>query len=614
MQLDPTPIDFTDDELDQDPELRLTIFIDGAKEQGYVTREEVLDYLDVENSEEDRVESFINDIQNLGIKVISSPLDEEDLLQGDTNAADDLEVEEAAAALAAVEAVSGRTLDPLRMYMREMGSVDLLTREGEIVIAKRIEEGMSETMAILSRFPGVVEHVLDAYKECEATERLKDLLVGYLEPVDVVQPAVQITANHKKDSSEEKKRKGPDTELAQERFAELESVYNTNIAILRKEPNRNTDKAKAAIEAIESAFRFFKLTQKHQDIILGMLNEKVKRIQFWEQKLRMLICVEGGVSLAAFQHCFVGYETAGDKVISRLRKELKTDYAKVKPYLSDVRRTCRRLGTIESTVGLTIGEVKQIQKEIKKAERETELAKNDMIVSNLRLVMSIAKKYNNRGLHFSDLIQEGNLGLMKAVDKFEYRHGFKFSTYATWWIRQAITRSIADNARTIRIPVHMIETINKLHRMQRQITQELGRDPTVEELSERMEISEDKVRRVLEIARDPVSMEKPVGDDGDATVGEFLEDTTIKSPSEITNNQKMRDAVESVLNMLEDREAAVIRLRFGIGQNQGYTLDDLSNQYDVTRERIRHIEATAMRKISHHIELRDFLDEATSHF
>lgn len=614
MQLDQSTATYTEEELEQDSDISLEIFIDAAKEQGYVTREEVLDYLDSENSEDDRVDAFVNDIQNLGIKVISSPLDEEDLLQGTAETPDDLEIDEAAAALAAVDAVAGRTLDPLRMYMREMGSVDLLTRDGEIVIAKRIEKGISDAMAAVARFPGVAEHVLSYYDECVESSRLKDLLVGYLNPVDVVQPAAQIDANHKKDGKEEKKRKGPDVIEAAKRFSHLRKVYDESNAILTKESDRSSDKAQQAIQNLVDAFKHLKLTQKHHDLIIGKVKKTVKEIQRREQKLRRLVCVEGKVNFHTFQKCFIGNETSGEKVLSGLRKTLKSDYQSVRPYFTDIKRTCRRLSIIESEIGIPITEIKQIHKEILQAERDTELAKNDMIVANLRLVMSIAKKYNNRGLHFSDLIQEGNLGLMKAVDKFEYRHGFKFSTYATWWIRQAITRSIADNARTIRIPVHMIETINKLHRVQRQVTQELGRDPTVEELSERLEITEDKVRRVLEIARDPVSMERPVGDEGDATIGEFIEDSTVKSPVEITTNQKMRDAVEGVLNKLEDREAAVIRMRFGIGQNQDSTLEELGNQYDVTRERIRQIEATALRKIGHHIELRDFLDEAPSHF
>lgn len=614
MQLDQSTATYTEEELEQDSDISLEIFIDAAKEQGYVTREEVLDYLDSENSEDDRVDAFVNDIQNLGIKVISSPLDEEDLLQGTAETPDDLEIDEAAAALAAVDAVAGRTLDPLRMYMREMGSVDLLTRDGEIVIAKRIEKGISDAMAAVARYPGVVEHVLSFYDECVEAGRLKDLLVGYLNPVDVVQPAAQIDANHKKDGKEEKKRKGPDVVEAAKRFGRLRKVYDQSAPILERETDRSSENVQQAIQDLVDAFKHLKLTQKHHDLIIGKVKQTIKEIQRREQKLRRLVCVEGKVNFHTFQKCFIGNETSGEKVLSGLRRALKSDYQSVRPYFTDIKRACRRLSIIESQIGIPLTEIKQIHKEILQAERDTELAKNDMIVANLRLVMSIAKKYNNRGLHFSDLIQEGNLGLMKAVDKFEYRHGFKFSTYATWWIRQAITRSIADNARTIRIPVHMIETINKLHRVQRQVTQELGRDPTVEELSERLEITEDKVRRVLEIARDPVSMERPVGDEGDATIGEFIEDSTVKSPVEITTNQKMRDAVEGVLNKLEDREAAVIRMRFGIGQNQDSTLEELGNQYDVTRERIRQIEATALRKIGHHIELRDFLDEAPSHF
>ena len=609
MPLDQSPIAYSDDDLDQDTDLRQTIFIDNAKEQGYVTREEVLDYLNSEDSEEDRVESFISDLQNLGIKVLNAPPNQEDFLLGNTNTPDDLELEDAAAALAAVEAVAGRTLDPLRMYMREMGAVDLLDREGEIVIAKRIEEGISDTMAELAKFPGVVEHVLENYQVCTANSRLKDLLVGYLDPVDVVKPAAQITPNHKKDTKEEKKRKGPDPELAALRFGVLQSAYD---AYVKCDP-KDQRKVRKAQEAVVESFRFFKLTLKHYDIILGMVKKAIRDIRRWEQKLRRQLCVEAGIELPIFQRGFVGNEVSSDKLLAKLRRELGERSSLLKPYLNDIRRACKRLGLIESSVGIDIAEIKRIHKAIQKAERETELAKNDMIAANLRLVMSIAKKYNNRGLHFSDLIQEGNLGLMKAVDKFEYRHGFKFSTYATWWIRQAITRSIADNARTIRIPVHMIETINKLHRVQRQVTQELGRDPTVAELAVRLEITEDKVRRVLEIARDPVSMERPVGDEGDATMGEFIEDTTVKSPVEITTNKKMREAVESVLLKLEDREAAVIRMRFGIGQNQDSTLEELGNQYDVTRERIRQIEASALRKISHHIELRDFLDEATAY-
>ena len=584
-------------------------FIATCKENGYVTYEAINDYLDTgEQSAPETVDEFVAEVRAMGIQVLDEPPSEEDLLDGIESSTDDIEDDEAAAAIAAVEAVAGRTTDPLRMYMREMGSVPLLDRDGEIKIAKRREKGMSDTMHALARFPGSAEHVLDHYAYESKHGQVGNLLVGYLDPVEVVAPAAQIDASQK-DETKSTKQKGPDLVEAKKRFNALKRVFNATQKVLRAERNnRRSKKSKEAIGKLANVFQFLKLVPVHYDELKSTFRRDSRGIYDQLGRLRELCVRESGMPFAEFRKTIAGKESSN----AWLKNHLESNHGYAKKLAVrkvEIARAQRKIKSIETRTGLKAQDILQIEKDIQIGEYEMSAAKNEMVEANLRLVMSIAKKYTNRGLNFLDLIQEGNLGLMKAVDKFEYRRGFKFSTYATWWIRQAITRSIADHARTIRIPVHMIETINKLNRIQKQMTQELGTEPTSHELSTRLEITPDKVRRVQEIARDPVSMENPVGEDGDATVGDFIEDSSAESPLENTTNKNLEEAIEKVLSQLDRREAEVIRKRFGIQITQDHTLEEVGKDHAVTRERIRQIEATAMRKIARFTELKFYLED-----
>ena len=533
------------------------------------------------------------------------------MLNAGDNTADEIAAEEAAAALAAVETEAGRTTDPVRMYMREMGTVELLTREGEIAIAKRIEEGIRHVLAATAYFPGTVKYILDRYTELNKEDKLADLLVGYLDPADHVPPAAQVDltdTDDKDDTTEE--RKGPDPVEAKRRFTALRRAYNKTVrnAEAKKgiaKATRVADQAKLA-----SAFSFFKLVPKHYDVVVGLPRDALWTVRRQERAL-MDLCVGAGMPRADFLADYHGSETSVAWVDRRI--EGSHDYSRrLARAREDIVRVQRKLKTVTSDTGLSVAEIKDINRRMSLGKAKAERAKKDMVEANLRLVISIAKKYTNRGLQFLDLIQEGNIGLMKAVDKFEYRRGYKFSTYATWWIRQAITRSIADQARTIRIPVHMIETINKLNRVSRQMLQEMGREPTPEELGERMEMPEDKVRRVLKIAKEPISMETPIGDDEDSHLGDFIEDVTIGSPAELATGEGLKEATRTVLGGLTAREAKVLRMRFGIDMNTDHTLEEVGKQFDVTRERIRQIEAKALRKLRHPSRsdhLKSFLDE-----
>lgn len=596
----------TEPKIDQQPTVSLEEFIEQARYDGYVTRDDVLEYLG-ENVEEEKQDQFIREINALGIQVRETPLSEEDLLEGDGLVVDELDAEEAAAALAAVQTQS-RTLDPLRMYMREMGSIGLLDRDGEIVTAKRIEKGISDAMRAIARFPGTVAYVLDVYDDVSARERVGELLVGYLDPIENVQPAQQIDANARKDKPTEKKQRGPDPVEAAARFSVLQEAFDQAEASLAKTEKKRTKRDLRLIDKLADIFGAFKLVQAHYDKILSMPRDAMEEIKSRTQKVRLLVCRDLGCDHLAFNEAFKFNEdhTRWLTDLSRNKSNILNGHSDIQ---IEIERHCKRISSVVRQSLRSVDEIRQINREITRAERDMYAAKSIMIQSNLRLVMSIAKKYNNRGLHFSDLIQEGNLGLMKAVDKFEYRRGFKFSTYATWWIRQAITRSIADNARTIRIPVHMIETINKLGRINRQMTQELGREPTADELSSRMEITDDKVRRVQEIARDTLSLEKPVGEDNEATIGDLIEDTKAEAPATHATGEKLEETIARILDNLDERESAVIRMRFGIGQHQDCTLEEIGRQFQVTRERIRQIELQAMRKISYHSELKDYLDD-----
>ena len=594
---------------------RLKALIAKGKEQGYLTYAEVNDHLPQDISDPDQVEDIIQMINDMGIQVFEEAPDADDLLmtEGDSSA-DDIAAAEAAAALAAVETEAGRTTDPVRMYMREMGTVELLTREGEIVIAKRIEEGIRELLAALAHYPGAVRMVLDEYDLVAKEERrLSDIMVGYLDPAENVPSAQEIAdaqaAKTAGETDDEEVDTGPDPVEAKKRFTALKRQYNkTEKAIAAK--GRSDKTSQKEMEKLGELFKFFKLTPRVFDPISEIPREILTAVRDQEREIMRMATRGAGMPRKEFISTFQGSES-DLKWVSRQAK--KKDYGpKLVAEKELFHRLQRRIAQAEEVSGLNVAEIKDINRRMSMGEARARRAKKEMVEANLRLVISIAKKYTNRGLQFLDLIQEGNIGLMKAVDKFEYRRGYKFSTYATWWIRQAITRSIADQARTIRIPVHMIETINKLNRISRQMLQEMGREPTPEELGERMDMPEDKVRKVLKIAKEPISMETPIGDDEDSHLGDFIEDQTIHSPVDSATGQGLQEATKDVLAGLTAREAKVLRMRFGIDMNTDHTLEEVGKQFDVTRERIRQIEAKALRKLRHPTRsdyLRSFLDE-----
>ena len=593
---------------------RLKELIAKGKEQGFLTYSEVNDHLPDDISDPEQIEDIIRMINDMGITVYETAPDADELLSNEENTADELAAEEAAAALAAVETEAGRTTDPVRMYMREMGTVELLTREGEIAIAKRIEEGIRDVLTALACYPGPVEYILETYAEVTKEDKLADLLVGYLDPTDHVPAATQVNAaaakEAKDDDDEEEENKGPDPEEAKKRFSTLKRQYNKTQKVIA-EKGRDSEQAAAQLAKLGEAFCCFKLVPKHFDEIVDMARDGLDIVRRHERAIMTSAVRRARVPRDVFRKEYMGNETS----VSWINKLVKADKdfsAALEAQREDILRSQKKLKALTKQTDLTVMEIKDINRRMSLGEAKARRAKKDMVEANLRLVISIAKKYTNRGLQFLDLIQEGNIGLMKAVDKFEYRRGYKFSTYATWWIRQAITRSIADQARTIRIPVHMIETINKLNRVSRQMLQEMGREPTPEELGERMEMPEDKVRRVLKIAKEPISMETPIGDDEDSHLGDFIEDSTIGSPIELATGEGLKEATRGVLGGLTAREAKVLRMRFGIDMNTDHTLEEVGKQFDVTRERIRQIEAKALRKLRHPSRsehLRSFLDE-----
>ena len=584
-----------------------------GKEQGYLTYAEVNDHLPQDISEPDQVEDIIQMINDMGIQVFEQAPDADELIltEGDRSA-DEIAAAEAAAALAAVENEAGRTTDPVRMYMREMGTVELLTREGEIVIAKRIEEGIRELMAALAYYPRVARRLCEEYDLVAKEERkLSDILVGYLDPADHVPSAQEIAeqnANSGNDDSEETDT-GPDPVEAKKRFTALKRQCTKTENVL-EEKGYDSKEAQKEMAKLGELFKFFKLTPRVFDPLVETPRAVLAVVRESEREIMRLVVRECRMDRKEFIKSFQGSESKLDW-IDRATKKADVN-ERLANYREDIVRLQKRIAVIEDEVGLSTTEIKEINRRMSMGEARARRAKKEMVEANLRLVISIAKKYTNRGLQFLDLIQEGNIGLMKAVDKFEYRRGYKFSTYATWWIRQAITRSIADQARTIRIPVHMIETINKLNRISRQMLQEMGREPTPEELGERMDMPEDKVRKVLKIAKEPISMETPIGDDEDSSLGDFIEDVTIASPVESATEEGLTEATREVLGGLTAREAKVLRMRFGIDMNTDHTLEEVGKQFDVTRERIRQIEAKALRKLRHPTRsdyLRSFLDE-----
>ena len=595
---------------------RLKDLISRGREQGYLTYAEVNDHLPDDISDPEQIEDIIGMINDMGIAVHEkAPEADDQMLEGDST--DEVAAEEAAAVLVAVENEAGRTTDPVRMYMREMGTVDLLTREGEIVIAKRIEEGIRDVLNAVAYFPGTTDTILELYDASQEEEgELTNVLIGFLDPVENVVPAAQVVPGAKKetDDDEEEEKKGPDPELAAERFEILRKQMKKTERVVKKH-GRESAQAEKELVALGEAFQFFKLVPKHFDKIVQqvrVVNVQVRRAE----RMIVNICVrQAKMPRKVFIENFNGSETD----LKWVQKQIKAGHEGLKNFEDEVVRSQKRIRNASVATGLSCAEMKDINRRMSIGEAKARRAKKDMVEANLRLVISIAKKYTNRGLQFLDLIQEGNIGLMKAVDKFEYRRGYKFSTYATWWIRQAITRSIADQARTIRIPVHMIETINKLSRVSRQMLQEMGRDPTPEELGERMEMPEDKVRRVLKIAKEPISMETPIGDDEDSHLGDFLdsnnslgESSAVGSPLDTATDEGLREATRGILSGLTAREAKVLRMRFGIDMNTDHTLEEVGKQFDVTRERIRQIEAKALRKLRHPTRsdhLKTFLDE-----
>ena len=611
---------------------RLKDLIKKGKEQGFLTYGEVNDHLPDDISDPEQIEDIIRMINDMGITVYETEPDADELLSNEENTADELAAEEAAAALAAVETEAGRTTDPVRMYMREMGTVELLTREGEIAIAKRIEEGIRDILTALAYYPGTVSYLLDTYAEVTKEEKLADLLVGYLDPTDNVPAATQVGQEPKKPEpvlnadgtpalnadgtpvvaeEEEEENKGPDPVEAKKRFALLKRQYNKSLKII-EEKGANSKESEAQMVKLAEAYCCFKLVPKHFDRMVAMAREAQGIVRRHERIITTAVVRRARVPRDVFRKEYIGNEVSVSW-INKISKSKKEYAAGLENQREDILRSQKKMKALSKISELSIVEIKDINRRMSLGEAKARRAKKDMVEANLRLVISIAKKYTNRGLQFLDLIQEGNIGLMKAVDKFEYRRGYKFSTYATWWIRQAITRSIADQARTIRIPVHMIETINKLNRVSRQMLQEMGREPTPEELGERMEMPEDKVRRVLKIAKEPISMETPIGDDEDSHLGDFIEDSTIGSPIDLATGEGLREATKDVLGGLTAREAKVLRMRFGIDMNTDHTLEEVGKQFDVTRERIRQIEAKALRKLRHPSRsehLRSFLDES----
>lgn len=619
---------------EQDQRSQMTDVIRLGREQGYLTYSQIKDLLP-HIVDTEHFDVIISMLEGMNIPVFEQPPGEDELaLLGNTEEVPE-DVEEAAAVLASVDKETGRTTDPVRMYMREMGTVELLTRDGEINIAKRIEEGVHQVLEALGEFPDSIQLILKDYSRFLAEEiRLNEIISGFSDRADDM-PATNIgsmledldseRAIVDSDLDEEERGEGdgdggdgspagdegPNPEVAKEYFDNLRAAYEQLIAML-KQNSRHDPKTVEALKLASENFLKLKLTSRQVDRLIKNFRGLRNQVRDLERRAMQLCVEKARIPRKLFIDSFPGQETDPEWLDTLLAQNAKKlDVAYIQTHADSIRSTQAKLAEIENDYSLTIHEIKEINRQMSLGEAKARRAKKEMVEANLRLVISIAKKYTNRGLQFLDLIQEGNIGLMKAVDKFEYRRGYKFSTYATWWIRQAITRSIADQARTIRIPVHMIETINKLNRISRQFLQETGREPGPEELAVRMDLSEDKIRKVLKIAKEPISMETPVGDDEESHLGDFIEDITMDSPIERATSESLREATLEILETLTPREAKVLRMRFGIEMNTDHTLEEVGKQFDVTRERIRQIEAKALRKLRHPSrseKLRSFLD------
>jgi RNA polymerase primary sigma factor len=614
--------------MNENQQSQLKELITKGKEQGFLTYAQVNDHLPDDIVDPEQIEDIINMINDMGISVHEVAPDADTLLLNDaatTDTEDDTAAEEAAAALAAVETEIGRTTDPVRMYMREMGTVELLTREGEIAIAKRIEDGLLQVHHALARFPGTYATLLVQYANYkDGRQRLTELMIDFIDPVELAKQEIpkppkpaKAKADGEKDDKDKNETKeeedqgptGPDPEEVDRKFEEMAALYKRFLALHDKHGPAHKE-AMEVREKMAYIFLRIKYPAKMVDHLVDRLRYVVSQTRDLERMILQMAVVQAKMPKSIFLKSFTENE-ANPKWLTPILKGKQKWVLALKDYAPEIRAVQEKLARMERESRLTIADLKDINRTMSIGEAKARRAKKEMVEANLRLVISIAKKYTNRGLQFLDLIQEGNIGLMKAVDKFEYRRGYKFSTYATWWIRQAITRSIADQARTIRIPVHMIETINKLNRISRQMLQEMGREPVPEELAERMEMPEDKVRKVLKIAKEPISMETPIGDDEDSHLGDFIEDANISSPVDSATGSGLTGTVQGVLAGLTPREAKVLRMRFGIDMNTDHTLEEVGKQFDVTRERIRQIEAKALRKLRHPTrseQLRSFLD------